>query len=88
MRQWLRKKYSVKTNRKIIDTIKSQTQKGKQVNLPIYLETKSANGKSFTYTFSFFFFPVKSEERGGGDSTSISLLSSLDWKTEKTLENV
>lgn len=61
----MRKKYSIKTNRKIIETIKSQTQKGKQVNLPIYLETKSANGKSFTYTFSVFFFPVKSEERGG-----------------------
>ena len=62
-------------------------QKGKQVNLPIYLETRSTNVNSFTYTFSFFFFQVKSEERWG-DGTSISLLSSLNWKTEKTLENV
>lgn len=62
-------------------------QKGKQVNLPIYLETRSTNGNSFTYTFSVFFFQVKSEERWG-DGTSISLLSSLNWKTKKTLENV
>ena len=83
----MRKKYSIKTNRKIIETIKSQTQKGKQVNLAIYLETRSTNGKSFTYTISVFFFPVKSEERWG-DSTIILLLSSLNWKTKKTLENV